>query len=60
MSTKWGLTGVIVPYNNNSCYDELINGILKKAHELHYQVLLLPSYYENVIASAQTYGYSYP
>ena len=46
---KTNTIGVIVPYNNNSCFDELINGILKKAHELHYQVLLLPSYYENVI-----------
>lgn len=44
--------GVIVPYNNNSCYDELINSILKKAHELHYQVLLLPSYYKNTIESS--------
>ncbi|MFD3262238.1 hypothetical protein ACE3MQ_26960 [Paenibacillus lentus] len=38
--------------NYNSCQNnELINGILKKAHELHYQVLLLPSYYENDIES---------
>jgi DNA-binding LacI/PurR family transcriptional regulator len=49
---KTNTIGVIVPYNNNCCYDELIDGILKKAHELHYQVLLLPSYYENVTESS--------
>lgn len=49
---KTNTIGVIVPYNNNSCFDELINGILRKAHELHYQVLLLPSYYENIIESS--------
>jgi len=49
---KTNTIGVIVPYNNNSCFDDLINGILRKAHESHYQVLLLPSYYENVIESS--------
>ncbi len=49
---KTNTIGVIVPYNNNSCFDALINGMLRKAHELHYQVLLLPTYYENDIESS--------
>lgn len=37
--------GVTLPYNN-SCYDELVNSILYQAKVNGYQVLLLPTYYE--------------
>ncbi|CAD5896392.1 MAG: LacI family DNA-binding transcriptional regulator [Carnobacterium maltaromaticum] len=43
---KSGMIGVIIPYNNNSCYDELIQAILKETKERGYQVLLLPTYFE--------------
>ncbi|MFV5899179.1 LacI family DNA-binding transcriptional regulator [Enterococcus faecalis] len=37
--------GVTLPYNN-SCYDQLVNTILYQAKVNGYQVLLLPTYYE--------------
>lgn len=37
--------GVTLPYNN-ACYDDLINSILYHTKERGYQVLLLPTYYE--------------
>jgi len=37
--------GVTLPYNN-SCYDRLVNSLLFHAREKGYQVLLLPTYYD--------------
>ena len=37
--------GVTLPYNN-SCYDRLVNSLLFHAKEKGYQVLLLPTYYD--------------
>lgn len=40
--------GVAFPHNN-SCYDQLVNSILHQAKLNDYQVLLLPTYYEDKI-----------
>jgi DNA-binding LacI/PurR family transcriptional regulator len=37
--------GVTLPYNS-SCYDRLVNSLLFHAREKGYQVLLLPTYYD--------------
>lgn len=37
--------GVTLPYNS-SCYDRLVNSLLFSAREKGYQVLLLPTYYD--------------
>lgn len=37
--------GVTLPYNS-SCYDQLVNSLLFHAKEKGYQVLLLPTYYD--------------
>lgn len=37
--------GVTLPYNS-SCYDRLVNSLLFNAREKGYQVLLLPTYYD--------------
>lgn len=43
--------GVTVPYNN-SCYDQLVNSILYQARKMDYQVLLLPTYYDEKTESS--------
>ncbi|GAB2575353.1 LacI family DNA-binding transcriptional regulator [Gracilibacillus alcaliphilus] len=37
--------GVILPYNNNTAFDQLLNGILTKASENDYLITVLPSQY---------------
>ncbi|WP_152658006.1 LacI family DNA-binding transcriptional regulator [Oceanobacillus sp. CFH 90083] len=38
--------GVILPYNNNPAFDQLLNGILNKALENDFLITLLPSKYD--------------
>lgn len=37
--------GVILPYNNNPAFDQILNGILNKATEHDYSITVLPSKY---------------
>lgn len=37
--------GVIIPYNNNPAFDQLLNGILNKALEHDFSITVLPSKY---------------
>lgn len=37
--------GVILPYNNNPAYDQILNGILNKALENDFSIMVLPSNY---------------
>ncbi|MHC5216322.1 LacI family DNA-binding transcriptional regulator [Enterococcus sp. LJL128] len=47
--------GILIPYNNNSCYDELISSILLETKKYGYQVLLLPTFFEK---DAESHYYS--
>lgn len=48
---KNGTIGVIVPFSNNTCYDDLIHGILSEAKAMGYQVLLLPTDFDKELES---------
>ncbi|API91653.1 LacI family transcriptional regulator [Virgibacillus pantothenticus] len=37
--------GVIIPYNNNQAFDQMLHGILNKSSELDFSVTVLPSKY---------------
>lgn len=37
--------GVILPYNNNPAFDQVLNGILNKALENDFSITVLPSNY---------------
>ncbi|MCR8842341.1 LacI family DNA-binding transcriptional regulator [Paenibacillus sp. SC116] len=39
------MIGLIIPYNNNACFDQLLNGVLNKAAEKDYTVIVLPTQY---------------
>ncbi|WP_374019239.1 LacI family DNA-binding transcriptional regulator [Paenibacillus thiaminolyticus] len=39
------IIGLIIPYNNSQCFDQILNGVLKKAIEKDYTVTVLPSQY---------------
>ncbi|TVX93482.1 LacI family DNA-binding transcriptional regulator [Paenibacillus agilis] len=39
------MIGLIIPYNNNACFDQLLNGVLNKAVEKDYTVIVLPTQY---------------
>jgi DNA-binding LacI/PurR family transcriptional regulator len=39
------MIGLIIPYNNNQCFDQILNGVLHKAVEKDYTVTVLPSQY---------------
>lgn len=38
--------GVIIPYNNNSSFDQILHGILNKSIEHDYSVIVLPTKYK--------------
>lgn len=39
------MLGVIIPYNNNPAFDQILNGILNQAMDKDYSVTVLPSKY---------------
>jgi DNA-binding LacI/PurR family transcriptional regulator len=39
------MIGVIIPYNNNQAFDQMLHGILNKSTELDYSVAVLPTKY---------------
>ncbi|SMG22976.1 LacI family DNA-binding transcriptional regulator [Paenibacillus aquistagni] len=38
--------GVIMPYNNNQAFDQLLHGVLNRSVELDYTVMVLPTKYD--------------
>ncbi|MCM3039572.1 LacI family DNA-binding transcriptional regulator [Paenibacillus motobuensis] len=38
--------GVIMPYNNNQAFDQLLHGVLNRSVELNYTVVILPTKYD--------------
>lgn len=38
--------GVIMPYNNNQAFDQLLHGVLNRSVELDYSVMVLPTKYD--------------
>ncbi|GAA0390791.1 LacI family DNA-binding transcriptional regulator [Paenibacillus motobuensis] len=38
--------GVIMPYNNNQAFDQLLHGVLNRSVELDYTVVILPTKYD--------------
>ncbi|MFW7418582.1 LacI family DNA-binding transcriptional regulator [Vagococcus fluvialis] len=39
------MIGLVVPYTRNSCYDQLVEGILEEATKQQKKVLMLPTYF---------------
>lgn len=37
--------GVIIPYNNNQAFDQLLHGVLNRSFEHDYSVMVLPTKY---------------
>ncbi|WP_054949738.1 LacI family DNA-binding transcriptional regulator [Numidum massiliense] len=40
------MIGVIIPYNNNQAFDQMLHGVLNKSVEMDYSVTVLPTKYD--------------
>lgn len=40
------MIGVIIPYNNNQAFDQMLHGVLNKSVEMNYSIIVLPTKYD--------------
>lgn len=43
---KSNIIGLMVPYSSNSCYSQLIEGVLEQATKLEKHVMMMPTYFD--------------
>lgn len=46
---KSGMIGLVLPYNKNSCYDEILKGALEEASKVQRRIVLLPTFFNQKI-----------